>query len=82
VITLAYLKLTVLEETPNGHNFILGAKEIWQYLKDVATKYDLDKYIKLNIKVESAKWDEENGVWRLLDSRGRHSFRRYQRDTC
>jgi cation diffusion facilitator CzcD-associated flavoprotein CzcO len=33
--------------------------------QDVATKYDLDKYIKFNTKVESAKWDEENGVWRL-----------------
>lgn len=45
--------------------FYSGAPEIWQYLKDVATKYDLEKYIKFNTKVESAKWDEEKGVWRL-----------------
>jgi cation diffusion facilitator CzcD-associated flavoprotein CzcO len=45
--------------------FYSGAPEIWQYLKDVATNYDLEKYVKFNTKVESAKWDEENGVWRL-----------------
>ena len=45
--------------------FYSGAKEIWQYLKDVATKYNLEKYIKFNTKVESAKWDEDSGVWRL-----------------
>lgn len=31
----------------------------------MATKYDLEKYVKLNTKVESATWDEDSGQWKL-----------------
>lgn len=34
-------------------------------MKDVALKYDLEKYIKFNTKVESATWDENEGLWKL-----------------
>ena len=34
-------------------------------MKDTAVKYDLEKYMKLNTKVDSATWDEEAGLWRL-----------------
>jgi hypothetical protein len=33
MISLAYLKLTALEETPNGHNFILGPRRSGNILK-------------------------------------------------
>ncbi|PSN63199.1 cyclohexanone monooxygenase [Corynespora cassiicola Philippines] len=46
-------------------HFYSGAEEIWQYFKDVATKYELEKYIQFNTKVEHAKWDEESGQWKL-----------------
>lgn len=50
---------------PNWSRYYSSSEEIWQYFKDVCTTYNLDRYIKLNTKVESATWDEEDGVWRL-----------------
>lgn len=34
-------------------------------MKDTATKFDLEKYIQLNTKVESATWNEMTGQWDL-----------------
>lgn len=34
-------------------------------MKHVATKYNLERYVKFNTKVQSATWDEEAGVWVL-----------------
>ena len=34
-------------------------------MKDVATQYNIGKYVKFNTTVETATWDEEEGVWRL-----------------
>lgn len=50
---------------PKWSAFYSSATEIWQYFKDVATKYDLEKYVKFNTKVESAVWNEEEGLWKL-----------------
>jgi cation diffusion facilitator CzcD-associated flavoprotein CzcO len=41
------------------------SEEIWQYFKDVAVKYDLEKYVKFEHKVNLAKWNEEKGKWEL-----------------
>jgi cation diffusion facilitator CzcD-associated flavoprotein CzcO len=35
-------------------------------LKDTARKHDLEKHIKYKHMVQSATWDEENGVWNLV----------------
>jgi hypothetical protein len=40
--------------------------EIRQYIKDVATKLDLEKYMKFNHKVLEATWNEPEGRWDLL----------------
>jgi cation diffusion facilitator CzcD-associated flavoprotein CzcO len=50
---------------PNWSRFYSGSKEIWEYFKDVATKYDLEKYIKFEHKIKLAKWNEKKGVWEL-----------------
>jgi cation diffusion facilitator CzcD-associated flavoprotein CzcO len=34
-------------------------------MKDVAKKYEVAKYIKLQHLVESAIWDEEKGKWEI-----------------
>jgi cation diffusion facilitator CzcD-associated flavoprotein CzcO len=52
-------------QNPNWSRYYSGSEEIWQYLKDVATKYDLEKYVKFQTTVQSATWDEESGLWRL-----------------
>ncbi|KAG0649281.1 sterigmatocystin biosynthesis monooxygenase stcW [Hyphodiscus hymeniophilus] len=54
------------EKNPNWSQFYSSSEEIWKYFKHVATKYDLEKYIKLNTKVQSARWDEGAGKWRLI----------------
>jgi len=41
------------------------APEILEYFKDIATKYDLRKYVKFEHQVTSAIWDEDKGVWNL-----------------
>lgn len=58
---------------PNWSAYYSSSKEIWQYFKDVATKFDLEKYVKLNTTVESATWNEEKGQWilSLIDADGK-----------
>ena len=34
-------------------------------MKDVAAKYNLEQYVKLSHRVQSARWNEESGVWDL-----------------
>lgn len=64
---------------PKWSRFYSSSEEIWQYFKDVATKYDLEKYVKFDTIVESATWNDEEGVWHLsiLGPDGSH----YE-DTC
>jgi cation diffusion facilitator CzcD-associated flavoprotein CzcO len=64
---------------PNWSRFYSSAEEIWRYFKDVSTKYDLEKYVKLNTKVESATWNETEGKWELSILRDDGS--RFE-DTC
>lgn len=64
---------------PNWSAYYAKSEEIWQYFKDVATKYDLEKYVQFKTTVESATWDEAAGQWRLriLTPEGTH-----EDDTC
>lgn len=50
---------------PSWSSFYSPSEEIWEYMKGVAVKYDLEKYMQLNTKVETAEWDEESGQWQL-----------------
>lgn len=53
------------ERNPNWSAYYSSSEEIWNYFKGIAVKYDLEKYVKLRTKVESATWDEEAGQWRI-----------------
>ena len=66
-------------KNPRWSHYYSSSPEIWQYFKDVAVKYDLEKYMKLNTTVDSATWEEDAGVWRLRlhDADGKHF-----EDTC
>lgn len=59
---------------PSWSAFYASSEEIWQYFKDVAAKYDLEKYVQLKTTVESATWDDDAGQWRLriLTPEGTH----------
>lgn len=39
--------------------------EIFKYLKHIAEKYELYRFIKLSHRVVAATWDEAEGVWGL-----------------
>ena len=41
-----------------------------QYFKDVAEKYDLNKYVRLNHTVVGAWWEEEEQMWHVKIQRG------------
>ncbi|KAK2596341.1 hypothetical protein N8I77_013237 [Diaporthe amygdali] len=51
-------------------SFYSGAPEILQYFKDVAEKYDLNKYIRLSHKVVGAYWNEEDQMWHVKIQKG------------
>lgn len=50
---------------PCWTHYYSGSPEIWQYFKDTAAKFKLERYVKLSHRVVSAKWLEEEGVWEL-----------------
>lgn len=56
------------EPKPDFSSFYAYAPEIRQYFEDFAKKYDLHKYVKINSKVTSAVWKEDEGIckfWQL-----------------
>ncbi|KAH6988179.1 putative monooxygenase [Ilyonectria sp. MPI-CAGE-AT-0026] len=48
---------------PDWSQFFAGGAEILKYFQDTATRFDLNKYIKLKHKVTGAVWDEDKGKW-------------------
>ncbi|KAJ9156053.1 Steroid monooxygenase [Pleurostoma richardsiae] len=56
--------------SPEWTSFYSGAPEILQYFKDVAEKYDLNKYIRLNHRVVEAVWDEGEQMWHIRIQKG------------
>lgn len=53
-----------------GPSSYSGAPEILQYFKDVAQKYDLNKYIRLSHTVVAATWNEDENMWYIKIQRG------------
>jgi cation diffusion facilitator CzcD-associated flavoprotein CzcO len=54
---------------PNWSAYYSPSAEIWDYLKDVAARHDLERYVRLRTAVTAAEWDDDAGQWcvRLLD---------------
>ncbi|RSL94534.1 hypothetical protein CDV31_014277 [Fusarium ambrosium] len=50
---------------PNWSKFYAGGAEIQQYLKDVAWRYDVEKYVRLQHHFEKADWDEVTQKWTI-----------------
>src|SRR6187399_1030352 len=48
-----------------------GQPENLRYLNHVADKFDLRKYMQFNVRVEAAKFDDANDLWRLRLQNGR-----------
>ncbi|KAL2793046.1 hypothetical protein BJX66DRAFT_233600 [Aspergillus keveii] len=54
---------------PWSQNY-LEAKEILAYLEHVVDRHDLRKYMQLNTRVHSAKWNEDDYTWTVETSQG------------
>ncbi|KAH7379124.1 cyclohexanone monooxygenase [Phaeosphaeria sp. MPI-PUGE-AT-0046c] len=50
---------------PNWSAYYASATEIWQYFKDTATKFDLEKYVAFKSSVQEAVWNEESSQYKL-----------------
>ncbi len=44
--------------------------EIWDYVRGVADRFGVRRYIRLGVEVTDAAWDEDAGRWRLATSDG------------
>ncbi|KIW84309.1 hypothetical protein Z517_03559 [Fonsecaea pedrosoi CBS 271.37] len=48
---------------PRWSRFYAGGQEIQEYLKDVAWKYDVEKYVRFKHLFQGAKWNEGEQKW-------------------
>ncbi|KAL4966984.1 flavin-containing monooxygenase [Aspergillus stella-maris] len=55
-------------------NYYATSKQIHDYLKKTAAKYDVERYIQYKHAVESARWDDVQGKWSLTVRNGDHVF--------
>jgi cation diffusion facilitator CzcD-associated flavoprotein CzcO len=53
------------EQNPDWTREYPGQEEILDYLRKVAQKYGLYKYIRFNTSVEEARWDDETRRWNV-----------------
>jgi cation diffusion facilitator CzcD-associated flavoprotein CzcO len=49
---------------PDWTRMYSGQNEIWEYLKRCAERYGLLPHIRLNTRLNEARWDEEKHLWR------------------
>ena len=53
------------EQNPDWTREYPGQEEILDYLRNVAQKYQLYKYIRFNTSVEAATWDDTKKRWKI-----------------
>src|SRR5271154_6592522 len=54
------------EPNKTWSKFYAPAREIEAYWQGVAKKYDIYKHIKLEHRVVEAKWDDDDGKWKVV----------------
>jgi cation diffusion facilitator CzcD-associated flavoprotein CzcO len=55
---------------PNWSSTFSPQSEILDYLKDCAERFGVMPHITFETEVESASWDDDDGLWRIETSRG------------
>lgn len=53
------------EPNPRWPEFYAAGRDIHQYWKGVATKYGVQKYVRLGHEVVECRWDESLSVWHV-----------------
>ena len=60
------------EPNPNWSSSFANQPEIFNYLKNIVQKNDLQKYISYETLITKMKFIEENGCWELTDQHGKN----------
>ncbi|CAM3853483.1 flavin-containing monooxygenase [Smaragdicoccus niigatensis] len=55
---------------PDWSHTYAPQKEILEYIRGVATKFDVLRHIRFNTTLEGARWDDEASRWRIETSQG------------
>lgn len=58
------------EPNPEWSSSFAGQAEIWDYMKKVVSKYDLERYICFETEIASLTFQEESGTWQVGDTQG------------
>lgn len=53
------------DPNPDWSHFFAHGPEIQKYFENFAKRHGSERYMKLNTKVVEARWDEEQGIWKL-----------------
>lgn len=56
---------------PDWSHTYAPQKEILEYIRTVATKFDVLRHIRFNTTLSGAQWDDEASLWRIETSQGR-----------
>jgi cation diffusion facilitator CzcD-associated flavoprotein CzcO len=58
------------EQNPRWSQAFAGQQEIWDYMREVVEKHDLERYIRYRTEVRSMRWDAEQNLWEAETSQG------------
>ena len=65
ILTRSRCQAFPFDPNPEWTRFYSSGKEIHDYIKKTAKKWDLDRDVQLSSKVTSAVWQEELGRWKV-----------------
>ncbi|MGY6658830.1 flavin-containing monooxygenase [Amycolatopsis sp. TRM77291] len=58
------------EQNPGWSRAYSPQPEIWQYMRDVAAKYDLHRFIRFGQEMTGARWDADENRWHVASKSG------------
>ncbi|UUV29656.1 NAD(P)/FAD-dependent oxidoreductase [Amycolatopsis roodepoortensis] len=58
------------EQNPGWSRAYSPQPEIWQYMRDVAAKYDLHRFIRFGQEMTGARWDGDENRWHVASKSG------------
>ncbi|KAL2848241.1 hypothetical protein BJX68DRAFT_276312 [Aspergillus pseudodeflectus] len=61
----AHIYAFPFDPNPNWSKFYASGPEIQEYIKKTVAKWNLDRDVQLNTRVVAARWNENDGVWKV-----------------
>ncbi|MFD5090961.1 flavin-containing monooxygenase [Amycolatopsis thailandensis] len=58
------------EQNPDWSRAYSPQPEIWRYMRDVAAKYDLHRFIRFGQEMTGARWDADENRWHVASKSG------------